>query len=84
MFEGADDGPGDVSETVPEVSLVEERDGAGVLLVAGLGPPVGLVVLVVLGVRGDAGDLVAVDCGVWTVDCVGVVPARLAVKYLYL
>ena len=87
VFEGADDRPGDVSETVPEVSLVEERDGAGVLLVAGLGPPVGLVVvvlLVVLGVRGDAGDLVAVDCGVWTVDCVGVVPARLAVKYLYL
>ena len=65
MFEGADDRPGDVSETVPEVSLVQERDGAGVLLEVGLGRSVALVVL---RVRGDAGDLVAVDGGVWTVD----------------
>ena len=30
VLEGADDGPGDVRETVPEVSLMEERHGAGV------------------------------------------------------
>ena len=65
MFEGADDCPGDVRKTVPEVSLVQERDGAGVLLEVGLGRSVALVVL---RVRGDAGDLVAVDGGVWTVD----------------
>ena len=65
MFEGADDGPGDVRQTVTEVSLVQERHGAGVLVVVGLGSPAALVVL---GVRGDAGDLVAVDGGVWTVD----------------
>ena len=80
MFEGADDRPGDVSEAVPEVSLVQERHGAGVLMVVGLGRSA----LVVLGVRGDTGDLVAVHSGVWTVESVGVIPARLDVKYLYL
>ena len=30
VLEGADDGPGDVRETVPEVSLMKERHGAGV------------------------------------------------------
>ena len=78
VFKGADDRPGDVSETVPEVSLVQERHGAGVLLLAGLGRSAHLVAL---GVRGDAGDLVAVHRGVWTVESVGVVPARLDVKY---
>ena len=81
VFEGADDRPGDVSETVPEVSLVQERHGAGVLMVVGLCRSAPLVVL---GVRGDAGDLVAVHSGVWTVESVGVVPATLDVKYLYL
>ena len=81
MFEGADDRPGDVREAVPEVSLVQERHRAGVLPLAGLG---GSAHLVVLGVRGDAGDLVAVHGGVWTVESVGVVPATLDVKYLYL
>ena len=72
MLEGADDGPGDVRETVPEVSLVKERHGAGVserlvlgLLEAGPGLRVGV----------DAGDLVAVDGGVGTVYRIGVVPA---------
>ena len=76
VFKGADDRPGDVSETVPEVSLVQERHGAGVLLLAGLGRSAHLVAL---GVRGDAGDLVAVHSGVWTVESVGVVPAILDV-----
>ena len=50
-------------------------------MVVGLGRPAPLVVL---GVRGDAGDLVAVHGGVWTVESVGVVSAILDVKYLYL
>ena len=81
MFEGADDRPGDVSEAVPEVSLVQERHGAGVLLLAGLG---GSAHLVVLGVRGDAGDLVAVDCGVWTVESVGVVSVIFLMLNIYI
>ena len=72
VLEGADDGPGDVRETVPEVSLMKERHGAGVperlvfsLLEAGPGLRVGV----------DAGDLVAVDGGVGAVYRIRVVPA---------
>ena len=78
LFEGADHCSGDVSEAVPEVSLVEERDGAGVSHGGRLQLPPGL------RVGGDAGDLVTVDGGVWTVNCIRVVPARLDVQYLYL
>ena len=81
MFEGADDRPGDVGQTVPEVRLVQERDGAGVRLRLSLRP---LVAGPALGVGGYAGDLVTVDGGVWTVNCIRVVPARLDVQYLYL
>ena len=82
VFEGADDRPGDVSETVPEVSLVQERHRAGVLLLVGLGGRP--AALVVRGVRGHAGDLVAVDCGVWTVESVGVVSVRFQLLNIYI
>ena len=82
MFEGADDRPGDVRETVPEVSLVQERHRAGVLLLVGLGGRP--AALVVRGVRGHAGDLVAVDCGVWTVESVGVVSVRFQLLDIYI
>ena len=81
VFEGADDRPGDVGQTVSEVRLVQERDGAGVRLRLSLRP---LVAGPALGVGGYAGDLVTVDGGVWTVNCIRVVPARLDVQYLYL
>ena len=72
VLEGADDRPGDVRETVPEVSLMKERHGAGV--------PEGLVLGLLearpdLRVGVDAGDLVAVDGGVGAVYRIRVVPA---------